>query len=195
MVLTEVWVTPALKGPKLFVVMSIHSHQTETPSRAPASRRPMAARDGGFTIIEMMVAPFVLRLGVVGVASLLVLSARTATLAEVQSDATAIAVREIETIRSLDYSTVGVAAESKGFLPVVDGLPTVTESVDNLVAPIGETIIGDVVFGITRSVTWATVGEDEKAYKIVTVVVEWESSSGIESITVQTGVHDGMSGG
>lgn len=142
----------------------------------------------------MLVASFVLGLGVMGVATLLLTSARTASVAEAQRDATTVVSGELEIIRSLDYANVGIESSAKGYLPEVDGRPTVTETGKNLVEPLGQVTLDNVVFEIERSVTWASVGTDTRAYKIVVIDVVWAASSGQRSLTMQTGLHEGLAG-
>lgn len=161
------------------------------PSGAP--HRNLHA-DDGVSIVEMLIASFVLGLGVMGVATLLVAGARTASIAEAQRDATAVTSGELEILRSLDYDTVGIDPSAKGYAPEVDGLPTVTEIGKNLVDPLGEVTVDGVVFNIERSVTWAKLGSDARAYKIVVVEVIWDTQSGQRSLTMQTGLHEGLTG-
>lgn len=167
-------------------VRSVH------PNDRPRPNRVGVHADAGVTVIEMLVASFVLGLGVMGVAVLLISSARTASLAETQSDASALARSELEIIRSFDYSEVGIATGASGYVPTFDGLPTVTESAGNLVEALDKVAIDETTFGIQRSVTWATVGSDQKAYKIVVVIIEWSTPSGPRTLQVQTGLHQGL---
>ena len=157
-------------------------------------RRDAVRSEAGVTVVEMMVASFLLGLGVMGVAALLVTSARTAAIAEAQSDASALATGELEIIRSFDYALVGIDPSSDGYLPSVEGRPTVTESEGNLVEARDKLEVDGTVYGIERSVTWATVGADLEAYKIVRITVEWESRAGVRSLNVQTGLHEGLFG-
>lgn len=166
--------------------------RSDHPTDRSRPRRVGVHAEAGVTVIEMLVASFVLGLGVVGVAALLISSARTTSLAEVQSDASALARSELEIIRSFDYNEVGIATAADGYVPTFDGLPTVTESAGNLVEARGKVEVSETTFGIQRSVTWATVGRDEKAYKVVVVIVEWNTPAGPRTLRVQTGLHQGL---
>jgi len=140
----------------------------------------------------MMVASFLLGLGVVGVAALLVASSRTAAVAESHNDASALAAGELEVIRSFDYELVGIEPRSDGYISSFEDRKTVTETGGNLVEARSKVEIDDTVFEIHRSVTWAVVGKDEQAYKIAVVIVEWETHAGRRSLRVQTGLHEGL---
>lgn len=146
------------------------------------------------TLVETMMATLVTAVGVAGVAGLLVTSARTASLAELQSQATDLASAELETIRSLDYDLIGIAPTAPDFVASVDGLTTVTV-VGDLIEPLEKVELDGEVFVIERSVTWVVVGADREAYKLVAVEVEFEGPSGRRQVVVQTGVHEGLSGG
>jgi len=161
------------------------------PEQASAPRGA-AATDAGVTIVEMLAAIFILGVGVMGVATLMVASARTAAVAEAERDASVLATGEIEIIRSLDYELIGIDPSADGYAPTVEDRPTVTEPADNRIRPVETIEIGTRSFKVERSVTWASVGDNREAYKIVRVVVSWESNVGVRSHTVQTGLHEGL---
>lgn len=179
--------------------MSLPPKPASPKSASPTTASPTTASlkaerwrsDAGATIVEMLVTAFLLSVGVMGAVTVLATSARTTAVADTQGDATALASSELEVLRSLDYDVVGIEPSASGYLPTFDGLPTVTEST-NLVEPLGEVIVDGVTFRVERSATWATVGLDTQAYKVVTVVVDWESTAGPRSIVVQTGLHEGL---
>lgn len=160
----------------------------------PGPSRDARQGEAGFTIVEMLVASFILGLGIMGVAGLIVASSRNAGMAETQNDASALANGELEIIRSLDYDFVGIATSADGYVREVDGLPTVSEAAGNLVEPYNKVSVDDQTFVIERSVTWATVSDNREAYKIVRIVVFWETTAGSRSLTVQTGLHEGLFG-
>ncbi len=162
--------------------------------RAPEQVDHRPRSEAGVTVVEMMAAVFVLAIGVMSVSALLVTSARTAAIAEAQSDASALATGELEIIRSYDYGLIGIDPSSEGYTPSFEDRPTVTELDGNLVQAQDKVEFDDTVYGITRSVTWATVGDNREAYKVVRIDVFWESRAGSRSVTVQTGLHEGLFG-
>ena len=142
----------------------------------------------------MLMAVFILALGVVGIASLFIASTRLGTVASVERDASDVASTELEIVRSASFDSIGISPSAAGYRAQVDGLPTVTEEDANVVEPMGAVAIDGVDFVITRSVVWATLGADTNAYKIVTITVEWQTVAGQRSIDLQTGIHEGLSG-
>lgn len=180
--------------PRLVDAVAVMSVLRRPPAGAtPRDTSSGLRADDGVTIVEMLVSSFVLALGVLGVAALLSHSARTVAQADVQRDATSIATGELEIIRSLDYDMVGIEASAVGYTPTVEGLPTVTEAAGNLVEPVTKVVVNGVTFQIERSITWASIDSNRTAYKVAIVVVEWESPSGRQSISMQTGLHEGLS--
>lgn len=164
-------------------------------SRRNADRRLRRAPDRGVTVVELLMASLIVGLGVMGVSGLFVASARSTAVAEHQADATDIATGELEIIRSLPYEDIGIATSAPGYVPTVDGRPTVTETGANLVAPVGVVSRRGVDFQIERSVTWITAGVSDRSYKLVVVTVDWETEDGQRSIRLQTGVYEGASRG
>lgn len=162
---------------------------------SPASPlRSRAGSERGASIVEVLVSVFVLSIGVLGALSLLVSSSRAAGVADVRSAATDLAAAELETIRSLDYEIVGISIAASGYVPDVDGRPTVTEAT-NAVEPLGDVVREGTRFSIQRSVVWETVGAERQAFKIVSVVVSWDSTAGRAEIELQTGLHPGLANG
>ncbi len=147
------------------------------------------------TIVELLVASLILGLGVMGVSALFVASARSATIAEVQADATDIAAGEIEVIRSLPYDQVGIATSASGYQPEVDGRPTVTEPGANLITPEERVERDGDPFLVERSVTWMTPADPGAVYKLVLVRVSWETTAGTRQVELQTGLYEGAGRG
>jgi hypothetical protein len=174
-----------------------HLRRTCRTRRSAASavrgerERTTGGSERGVTIVEMLIATFILGVGVVGAASLFVASAESVSVSRGQADATDIATGEVEVIRSWPYETVGIDVASDGYVPTVDGRQTITEPSGNRVEP-NEIVERDGVdYVIERSVTWAVVGADPQAYKVVTVTVTWQAPGGERSVTVQTGRYEG----
>ena len=151
--------------------------------------------DRGVTVVEMLVATFLLGVGVMGVAALFVASARSVAVADRQADATDVASGELEIIRSMAYDEVGIASDADGYVPTVDGRNTVTEPGLNLVLPLGSTLRDGTTFDIERSVTWAPAGATGQEFKTVIVTVRWDSSAGERTVTIQTGLYQAVGSG
>ena len=151
--------------------------------------------EAGVTVVEMLVATFILGLGVMGVASLFVTGARSLEVSERQADATDVATSELEIIRALNYENLGIASSSDGYVPTFDGRETVTVDEKNLVEAISSITRAGTDFKVERSVTWAVVGSNKRAYKIIVVTVRWGTPAGERSVSTQTGRYEGTAGG
>jgi len=166
---------------------SCRTRQTDALPGRGKGERSGGDSERGVTIVEMLMATFILGVGVVGAATLFVASAETVSVSRTQADANDIATSEIEVIRSWPYETVGIDLAADGYVPTVDGRQTVTGPSENRVVPIDVVDRDGVDFEVDRSITWAVVGADPQAYKIVTVTVIWQAPGGERSVTVQTG--------
>lgn len=136
-------------------------------------------------------ATLILSLAVAGLSSVFVSSAETAAVARSQADATDIATSEIEIIRASAYQNVGISLAADGYVATFEGRRTVTEDDENIVLPRGSVDREGAQFVIERSVTWAPLQGNPEAYKIVTIVVEWEAFAGQRQVVLQTGIYEG----
>ncbi len=180
-------------------MFSIHSFRLRRRSsavREPLQRTRQTApgdirgSERGVTVVEMLVASMILAVGVAGAATLFVASAESISVAGGEADATDIAEGELERVRALPYLEVGVSVTADGYVPVVDGRPTVTEAGPNRVEPMGTLARDGIDFRIERSVTWAQVGDDPEGYKIVVVDVRWDAAGLERTVKVQTGLYE-----
>lgn len=145
------------------------------------------SREAGLTVVEMLVATMIVAVGVVGASSVFVLSARSIEAAGTRSDASAVLASELETIRALPFTAIGVSAASPGYEAVVDGRPTVTGGLAAVV-PFGQIEVEGQAFEIERAVTWVVVGSEPQGYKLVQVTVRWTDAAGDHDIAAQTGI-------
>lgn len=165
-------------------------HHRRTPRRAAARRseRPPLRSERGVTLVEMLVASFILAVGIAGVATIFIASAESVAVVQGQADATDVATGEVEIIRSMPYGEVGISVAADGYEPVVAGRRTVTEAATNRVEPLGQVIRAGVDFRIDRSVTWEPIGGNPDGYKVVSITVRWDAPAGERSVAVQTGL-------
>lgn len=144
----------------------------------------------GVTLVEMVVALLVLGVGVFGAVSLFSASSETANGARNRSVADEIVESELELMRSLPYADVGIATSDSSYRPAFDGQPTVTEGGANRVDAFSTEERSGIEFGIRRDVTWATVdapsGRIDKAYKLLTVTVQWLDHIGKHEIQAES---------
>lgn len=152
----------------------------------------VASSESGTTVVEMIVATFVLGVGIAGAAGMLVASSRTVSATEHRATATAIGVAEVEEMRSWPYATLGIDPTEPGYQPSVDGRITVSEATGNRVEPRGLVEVDGLEFDIDRHVSWAAIGRGvdrrDQAYKVITVVIRWSDTTGDHDLLFETGV-------
>src|SRR5688572_10651330 len=165
--------------------------------RAP--RRPNG--EGGFTIIEVLVALTLIAIMMVSVAGVFYSSLRTAGETGHRTAAAAVATRELEGIRAIPYAEVGFYGDQTDYratLPPPDGRTTVTlaattpATVTPLISPTGTSTVGSLTYTFRRDIVWvnaqgpntlATPTTFVEAYKLAIVVVEWTNDTGTHTAT------------
>ncbi|MDY7104545.1 MAG: prepilin-type N-terminal cleavage/methylation domain-containing protein [Actinomycetota bacterium] len=157
----------------------------------PSPGRGRPGRDGGVTIIEMMVAIAIMSVCVLGLTRAATSAGRVSQVAEQRRVAADIAASEIERAWALPYDRLAVAGTVAG--PVLDG---VTSTADGLLGSVaGELGTGDLEAvvdvaglvvprsterrsGISYEVERLVARADPTEPKLVVVVVSWESATG-----------------
>jgi hypothetical protein len=154
--------------------------------------------ESGTTVVEMIVATFILGTAVAGAAGLISMASSTVASGNHRETATDIGIAELERIRSWPYVEIGIATSADGYEPVFDGSRTVIEPGRNRVEPREISTVDGRDYEIARYVTWATldVGGDriEMGYKVVTIGVSWADSSGDHTIWHQSGFFEASNG-
>ncbi len=147
--------------------------------------------ESGVTIIEMLAALFLLSVGIAGAASVLAVASRSTVAADTRETADRLIESELERLGALPDTALGIASTASGYQPSFDGRQTVTEPSGNLVLPTETVVSNDQQFDLTRHVTWAdaTTGSTTvtQAYKVITVVVQWQDAAGDHEIIAETG--------
>ncbi len=198
--------------PYLFdsVLGEVENHGETRPERRSANR------ESGFSLVEVIVATMLMGIGIAGAASVLASSSRTAATASHRSQASHLAVAEIETIRAMSYDLVAIDPEAKGFEKEFDGRETVTSDElgepatkkpailspigtaprSDIVMPYEEVKIADMTFTVFRHVTWAAAGPDtqtiKRSYKVINIIIRWTDSSGQHEVQQETGLFSGF---
>src|SRR5438132_10598666 len=150
--------------------------------------------DDGFTLVEMLAALTLLALAVVATTAVFWSGLRTAAAGSHRTDASGIAVREIEALHAVPYAQLGFYADQspsawKGQSTVVLGPCSTTCSTPfaPLIVPSGTATAAGVTYALARYVYWAdeqgvnTAGTSttfSQAYKATTVTVTWTDQSG-----------------
>jgi prepilin-type N-terminal cleavage/methylation domain-containing protein len=145
-------------------------------------------RQGGFTIIELVVALGILALVAAGIAPVFWTAMKTAGVANHRTAGAAIASREMEGMRSVAYDSVGFYESQTGYTSEFDGLETVTlgatAPVPALIEPQDATpeVQRNVSYTIQRRIVWIDAADDsstyDDAYKRLTTIVTWSDAAG-----------------
>src|SRR3954465_14330445 len=147
--------------------------------------------EGGFTIVEMVVALAILAIVMAPLARVYWSSIRTAGAASHRTDGSSIASREIESMHAVPYAQVGFYADQPGFVSTFEGLTTVSlgatspssgplvPQVDTQTSGITQ---GGINFSVRRYVVWSDARDATStyasAYKRLTVIVSWTDQVG-----------------
>ena len=131
-------------------MMNLSAHCSQQPQSPPIKSR--SAREGGLTLIEVMVAIVVLAVAVIGAAAFLAAGSRTVARASQQRTAAQVAHMKLEAARAGGYPAL---ANSNG-----------TETVDGIV----------YTWGIVVATTLADPADAGSAYKRMTATVDWPTS-------------------
>ena len=176
------------------------SPRSRAVSRCLARRgkrtRPPEGEDG-FTLVEVLVATILLGIGIVGAASVFSLSSRTMSAAEHRTQASHLAMSELETIQAIPYEIVGLDPEAKGFEASYADRESVvwtqsSASRTALVSPYSLRTIDGTEYTIIRNVTWAATGTGaylvKRSYKVIDITINWIDSSGQHTIHQESGI-------
>jgi prepilin-type N-terminal cleavage/methylation domain-containing protein len=171
-------------------------------SRPAHVRRWRKGRDGGFTLIEMMLALSLIALIIVPLTSVFWSSLRTESVSGARGNASAIASREIEGIHAVTYASIGFYSDqsfpsawntwvsSHSYTTVTLGSCSTTCSSGSftpLIQPTGTSTVAGITYSISRYIYWQTAtGVNNggtsttfsSAYKGVTVTVSWTDKAG-----------------
>jgi len=141
------------------------------------------ARNGDFTLIEVLIAGLVLVIGLVGMAQFFASSSDRVMDSETRLLLHQIAGQEIENIRALPYEDVGTMGDQ----PLGTLLPTETRTVEGV--PIK--IVREVIY--VQDPTYS--GPYPANYRLVTVIVRATDSPGLDPVELSTIVAGGAKGG
>ena len=159
--------------------------------------------EDGFTLVEVLVATILLGIGIVGAASVFSLSSRTLSAAEHRTQASHLAMSEIEAIQAVPYDIVGLDPNAKGFEASYGGRESVVwtpsaVSETALISPYSLRTIEGTEYTIVRSITWAATGTDaylnKRSYKAIDITIKWRDSAGTHSIHQESGIFQGGAG-
>ncbi len=180
--------------------------------------------EGGFTIIELVVAMAILALVMAPMARVFWSAMRTAGVASHRTDGSSIASREIEGMRAVPYGQVGFYADQTGATSTFEGYTTVslgsTSPASGSVPQIqpqtpdpsaassfvpdpdpanaGPIVQGNVSYAVQRYVVWVDAQDASstyiKAYKRLTVTVSWSDLAGAHNVRQDSLLYPGGQG-
>ena len=134
------------------------------------------ADDRGFTLIELVVSLTILAIGIVGVIGVMNSSFGVAVRTNERSRAVALATREIEALRAVDYAVLSAQAK----LPALATTESRTEQV------------GGTEFTIEKSVVWGSAGTSNPTAVVeATVAVSWTGGGQTNDVSQSTTVYPG----
>lgn len=141
-----------------------------------------AHSERGLSLLEVMVATSLVLGSLFATVAAMDSGVQAATAADRRVQATALATSDIETLRSMPYERIGLAAGTAGFVPRFEGADTVEVDAPAF-EPTAEVGANGTTFRIVRHVTWATVsptgGTDIiGGYKHLVVDVSWPGPRG-----------------
>jgi type II secretory pathway pseudopilin PulG len=153
-------------------------------------RRVRALRqEGGFAILEALIALLVVAFGMLALAAFQFTLARASDVAKQRTEATRIAEREIDLARSF-VSRAGDGNPSDGRLTYVEDLAVGTLNLPNVTGSMTNT-----TFRPQRIVSAPTapVPAGGEPYRWVNVIVRWDDRNGVEqSVNLSTVISDGV---
>jgi prepilin-type N-terminal cleavage/methylation domain-containing protein len=171
---------------------------------------PRPTGDDGFTILEVVIALALILFIMSALSPLFYTSIKTALLSNARSQATAIATKELESMRVSPYDEVGFYEDQPGYSancdPTDPSLETVslgpTAPADPIYLPTGTVTVqgSSTEFEYTKCIAWVD-GVDSagaplaQAYKKTYVTVTWENQGRTSTISQASIVYPGGLGG
>src|SRR6478735_10960238 len=143
------------------------------PGKQRDADEEAADREGGFTIIEMVIALAILAMVMAPLARVYWSSIRTAGAASHRTDGSSIASREMEGMHAVPYAQVGFYADQPGYVSTFEGFTTVAlgstspssgplvPQIDTQTSGITQ---GGVDFSVQRYVVWSDAEDASTTY-------------------------------
>ena len=172
-------------------------------------RRAETAGEGGFTIVEMMVALSLMALTMVSISGVFFSGLKAASAINTRTAAVALATRETEAVRAVPYDSIGFfdsQGTPPGPFPLFETLPAVSLGATGIarLVPTGTATIGPVTYSIRRHLLWVSANGPStvahpgtsyaEAYKKTVVIVTWTDGSGAHTLRQDSIVYPGGRG-
>jgi prepilin-type N-terminal cleavage/methylation domain-containing protein len=155
-----------------------------------------ATAEAGFTMIELVITLSIIAVGIFGTMQVSMASLASTNSSNTRVRAVAIASREVESIRSAPYSTVGMASGSvTGSYSDSDGHTySYAQPTGATTAASSSEVAVNTTYTITRAIVWVSVGTNTQAYKRAIVKVSWTDRAGTHTIRQDDEVYPGGQG-
>ncbi len=157
----------------------------------PRHGRHHGDHDAGFTVTEVLVAMMLLTVGALALYQSMGASTKLAENSDRRSTATNLTASELEQIRSFPYDAVAMKMATGG-ATYFEGAMQVTDASDGRVVPSSAVDMNGITYDVSRFVTWRSAranGTDvDQAFKQVTVIVQWDDSSGSHDVRSSSAV-------
>jgi prepilin-type N-terminal cleavage/methylation domain-containing protein len=147
--------------------------------------------DEGFSLIEMLIAMFVVGVGLMALASVAITTVRTVRVSRERQDALQLASTVLEDARSFDYGRLALATAD--YDPTAPGNPSQYDG-ENIHAVVDGEVphtYTDGPHSVTNWVTWANA--DHTAKRVISVV-SWTDAGSSRTVTESTLVTDARRG-
>lgn len=153
----------------------------------------MGRGERGVTVTEMVVATLLLATAILAAASSLGGASTASSVGVNRQAAIGLAASELEVMRSLRFPTVAIPASAPDFTTRFEGRFTVADPA-GVVAPSSTVSRRGIDMRVRRMVTWASVttpaGVEPRAYKRLTVIVDWTDTAGPHTYRLDTALLD-----
>jgi prepilin-type N-terminal cleavage/methylation domain-containing protein len=148
--------------------------------------------EGGFTLLEMMVALLLLALVLAALGPAFYGLLRATSLTSQRSVANGLAVTATEQLRSIPYDQVGFYATPTG-CPSTNAVLLGSSVSDPLAQMATSQTVGNVSYTIQRCVDWvnSSISGDTLAYKQAVVTVSWKSTALTMSVSQTSALYPG----
>lgn len=118
----------------------------------------------GFTVIEVIVASFLLTIGLLATSQLVIMATGHIALSRQQSDAASLAAQTVEQYRDINYTTLGQGCSPSCTYTVTPTVGAITYSVQTVVTP------DDPAAGMKRVAVTVTWGGGTNNYATSTIL-------------------------
>ena len=171
-----------------------------TPPTRASDRGP--GGNGGFTMIEVMIALMLITVVLTSVARVFYGSLRTAGISNLRTSASVLATKETEFVHAIAYDHVGFYTDQPGYASTFESHNTVTLAgsapTGTRLTPTTTFTVGPKTYNVGLYLTWVDAQPGlttlTEAYKKTTVVVTWTDVAGAHTVRQDSVFYPGALG-